>query len=98
MKLQILKISQVFTILLRRDENGKLYSIPYHKQFENELAQVSYFTYSKLLNLAEDEGLKTYLKLRAKALLDDNYQPSDLAWMDMKTNTLRHCYWSNRNL
>lgn len=72
---------------VRRDENGKLYSIPYYKQFETEVNEVS-----KLLleasELAEDEGLKKYLKLRAQALLDDNYQPSDLAWMDMKTNTL----------
>jgi hypothetical protein len=72
---------------VRRDENGKLYSIPYHKQFENELAQVSLLLI-EASRLAEDEGLKKYLKLRAKALLDDNYQPSDLAWMDMKTNTL----------
>ncbi|MGM5468646.1 dipeptidyl-peptidase 3 family protein [Flavobacteriaceae bacterium LMO-SS05] len=72
---------------IRRDENGVLYSIPYHKQFEKEVQEVS----SLLLEaskLAEDEGLKTYLELRALALLDDVYQPSDLAWMDMKTNTL----------
>ncbi|NNK83415.1 MAG: Zn-dependent hydrolase, partial [Flavobacteriaceae bacterium] len=72
---------------VRRDENGKLYSIPYHKQFEDEAAKVSLLLI-EASRLAEDEGLKTYLKLRAKALLDDNYQPSDLAWMDMKTNTL----------
>jgi hypothetical protein len=72
---------------IRRDEDGKLYSIPYNKQFENELAKVSILLI-EASNLAEDEGLKKYLKLRAKALLDDNYQPSDLAWMDMKTNTL----------
>lgn len=72
---------------VRRDENGKLYSIPYHIQFEEEAKEVS----SLLLEaskLAEDGGLKNYLELRAQALLDDNYQPSDLAWMDMKTNTL----------
>ena len=72
---------------VRRDESGKLYSISYHKQFESELTEVS----NLLLDaskLAENEGLKTYLELRAQALLDDNYQPSDLAWMDMKTNTL----------
>lgn len=72
---------------VRRDEKGKLYSIPYHKQFENEVKEVS----SLLLDaskLADDAGLKKYLELRAQALLDDNYQPSDLAWMDMKTNTL----------
>lgn len=72
---------------VRRDDNGNLYSIPYHKQLEKELAEVSKLLL-KASKLAEDEGLKTYLELRAQALLDDNYQPSDLAWMDMKTNTL----------
>ena len=72
---------------VRRDVSGKLYSIPYHKQFESELADVSNLLL-EASKLAEDEGLKAYLELRAQALLDDNYQPSDLAWMDMKTNTL----------
>jgi len=72
---------------VRRDENGRLYSIPYHKQFEKEIKEVS-FLLLEAAKLAEDEGLQKYLELRALALLDDNYQPSDLAWMDMKTNTL----------
>jgi hypothetical protein len=38
--------------------------------------------------LAEDEGLKKYLELRAQAFLTDDYFASDMAWMDMKTNTL----------
>ena len=72
---------------VRRDENGKLYSIPYHKQFEKEVKEVSFLLF-EAAKLAEDEGLQKYLELRALALLDDNYQPSDFAWMDMKTNTL----------
>jgi hypothetical protein len=72
---------------IRRDESGKLYSIPYHKQFEKEVKEVS-FLLLEAAKLAEDEGLQKYLELRALALLDDHYQPSDLAWMDMKTNTL----------
>ncbi|WP_460219849.1 dipeptidyl-peptidase 3 family protein [Psychroserpens sp. MEBiC05023] len=72
---------------VRRDDNGKLYSIPYHKQFESKLKEVSQLLL-KASELAEDAGLKNYLELRAQALLDDNYQPSDLAWMDMKNNTL----------
>lgn len=72
---------------VRRDENGKLYTIPYHKQFENEVKEVSTLLL-KAADFAEDDGLKNYLTLRAQALLDDNYQPSDLAWMDMKNNTL----------
>jgi len=72
---------------VRRDDSGKLYSIPYHKQFEKEVIEVSNLLL-EASKLADDEGLKTYLELRAKALLDDDYQASDLAWMDMKTNTL----------
>ncbi|MFD2824421.1 Zn-dependent hydrolase [Lacinutrix iliipiscaria] len=72
---------------VRRDANGKLYSIPYHKQFENEVKSVSDLL-MQASKLADDAGLKKYLKLRAQALLNDDYQKSDLAWMDMKTNTL----------
>ncbi|MCK4465823.1 MAG: Zn-dependent hydrolase, partial [Bacteroidales bacterium] len=42
----------------------------------------------KAADLAEDEGFKTYLTLRADALLTDEYLESDLAWMDMKTNSI----------
>ncbi len=38
--------------------------------------------------LAEDGGLKKYLELRAQAFLTDDYFASDMAWMEMKTNTL----------
>lgn len=72
---------------VRRDAGGKLYSIPYHKHFEAEVKEVSNLL-MEASKLADDAGLKNYLELRAQALLDDEYQPSDLAWMDMKTNTL----------
>jgi len=72
---------------IRRDENGKLYSIPFHKQFEKEVKEVSELLL-EAAKLADNDGLKKYLELRAKALLNDDYQASDLAWMDMKTNTL----------
>lgn len=32
--------------------------------------------------------MKKYLELRSEALLTDDYYPSDLAWMDMKTNNI----------
>ncbi len=72
---------------VRRDEKGKLYTIPYHKQFEKEVKEVSDLLL-EASRLAEDKGLRTYLELRSKALLDDQYQASDYAWMDMKNNTL----------
>ena len=80
------QIGSLYTFV-RRNEAGELYAIPYHKQFEAEVKEVSDLLLEAAA-LAEDEGLKTYLELRAQALLDDNYQPSDLAWMDMKSNTL----------
>ncbi|MCF6181690.1 Zn-dependent hydrolase [Lutibacter sp.] len=72
---------------LRRDKEGKLVSIPYHIQFKKQVKKVSELL-KKAAELADDAGLKNYLKLRAEAFLTDNYQPSDFAWMDMKTNTL----------
>ena len=79
-------MANLYTIV-RRDTDGHLVAIPYHEIFEEHVLRAS----EKLraaAELAEDEGLKRYLELRADALLDDEYQESDLAWMDMKTNTL----------
>lgn len=72
---------------LRRNENGDLYTIPYHKQYETELTKASSYL-KEAAELAEEEGLKKYLLLRANALLNDDYRESDLAWMDMRDNTL----------
>ncbi len=71
--------------ILRRDKTGKLYTIPYHQAYEKYLKPAS----EELLQAAKFVGnkqFKQYLKLRAKALLDDNFRPSDMQWMDMKNN------------
>jgi hypothetical protein len=70
---------------IRRDNVGNLYTQWYHEAFAEEVERAA-----ELLQLAaalaEDEGLKNYLSLRAEALLTDDYLASDLAWMDMKSN------------
>jgi hypothetical protein len=73
--------------LLRRDEAGSLIVVPYHQAYTEKVQKASALLKEAAL-LAEDEGFKTYLNLRADALLTDEYQPSDMAWMDMKTNRL----------
>ncbi|MDO9596039.1 MAG: Zn-dependent hydrolase, partial [Lutibacter sp.] len=78
--------SSLYTFI-RRNKDGDLYTIPYHVQFKNEVREVANLLL-EASKLADDEGLKNYLELRAQAFLDDKYQASDLAWMDMKTNTL----------
>jgi hypothetical protein len=70
-----------------RDENGKLKVAAYHEVYPNEIKKAAALL-KQASELAEDAGLKKYLELRAEALLTDDYLASDLAWMDMKTNTL----------
>lgn len=73
--------------MVRRREDGSLYTIPYHQFFNEELQKAS----EHLTNAAEmcqDTELKNYLELRAKALLTDKYTESDIAWINMKNNTL----------
>jgi len=71
--------------LVKRDKNGQLYTVPYHKEYAEQLAEAAALL-RKAATLAEDPSFKNYLQMRAEALLNDNYQPSDFAWMDMKTN------------
>lgn len=77
--------SSLYTLI--RKEEGKLVSIPYHVAFAEKTLKAADLL-NKAAELAEDEGLKKYLKLRSKALLSDDYLASDMAWMDMKTNTI----------
>lgn len=73
--------------LLRRDQAGKLYSVPYSVAYGNALKRASALLLEAAV-LADDEGFKKYLTLRAEALTTDNYQPSDMAWMEMKSNPI----------
>ncbi|RKE03296.1 dipeptidyl-peptidase 3 family protein [Marinifilum flexuosum] len=70
-----------------RDEDGTLRVAPYHEVYPEEIKKASALL-KKAAELAEDAGLKKYLELRAEALLTDDYLASDLAWMDMKSNTI----------
>ena len=70
---------------LRRDKEGKLHTVAFNTQFKAQLTQAASFLL-EAEKLAKDPGFKKYLTLRAQALLNDNFQPSDMAWMDMKTN------------
>ncbi|PCH68871.1 MAG: Zn-dependent hydrolase [Bacteroidales bacterium] len=72
---------------IQRDENGELKVVPYHVAYKEQIEKAAGLLV-KASKLAEDAGLKKYLELRSTALLTDDYLASDLAWMDMKTNTL----------
>ena len=73
--------------LIRRNKDLKLEAVPYRVQFKQQVTRAAGLL-KQAAALAEDAGLKKYLTLRADALLTDNYRPSDMAWLDMKNNTL----------
>jgi len=72
---------------IRRDETGELIVVPYHVAFAEELERAAELL-RESAELAEDESFANYLRLRADALVTDEYQPSDFAWMDVKTNPI----------
>lgn len=72
---------------LRRGDDGKLKVIPYHEMFA-DYVQPAAKLLERASELAESAGFKRYLKLRAQALLTDDYQPSDFAWLEMKDNEI----------
>lgn len=73
--------------LIRRDENGNLKAVPYHVAFEEKVNKAADLL-KQAAELAENQGFKNYLKKRAVALLTDEYYESDVAWMEMKDNTI----------
>ncbi len=73
--------------LVRLDGQGQLQAIPYHVAYEQALLEAAEWL-KKAAELAEDPGFKKYLTLRAQALLNDEYQASDMAWLDMKNNAV----------
>ena len=73
--------------LIRRNENGSLKTVWYHEAYASQVSKAARLM-KEAAELAEDPGLKKYLDMRADALLTDDYQPSDFAWIEMKTSNI----------
>ncbi|GAB3377846.1 dipeptidyl-peptidase 3 family protein [Lysobacter fragariae] len=71
--------------LLRRDDAGKLTVVPYHVAYKAELERTAALL-RDAATLSGDKSFADYLKMRADALLSDDFRPSDMAWMSMKSN------------
>ena len=71
-----------FFSVIRRGPNTALMSVPYNVAYQNTLVAVS----AKLREaaaLTAQPTLKTFLDLRAAALLSNDYFASDMAWMEL---------------
>ncbi len=78
--------NSLYTVL-RRDQEGKLIVKWYREEYKEQIQNVCALL-DKAIALAEDAGLKNYLKERKKAFETDDYFASDMAWMDMKNSKL----------
>ncbi|MDG6097989.1 Zn-dependent hydrolase [Alteromonas sp. ZYF713] len=73
--------------VVERTESGDLTATPYSEKYQTELTKAAALL-KEASELADNETFANYLKLRAEALLSDDYYASDMAWMDMKTNPI----------
>ena len=73
--------------LIRRNAAGELTLIPYHVAYAEELSAAAALLH-QAADLAESADFANYLKLRAAALISDDYQLSDMYWMDVKDNEI----------
>jgi hypothetical protein len=72
---------------VRRDPDGALKLVPYSDMHRNELNEAAGLL-REAATLVGNRAMKHYLELRADAFISDDYQPSDMAWMDMKDNRI----------
>ncbi|MEI8643244.1 Zn-dependent hydrolase [Pseudoalteromonas sp. Hal056] len=73
--------------VIKRDEKGLLYSVAYSVEYAQELEKAANLL-REASTLADDKEFANYLSMRADALVSDDFQPSDFAWMDMKNNPI----------
>jgi len=74
-----------FTVI-RRD-GDKLIAVPYSEYYRENLTKISELLL-EASKYAENQSLKNYLTLRAKAFETNDYFESDMAWMDLKDHTI----------
>jgi len=70
-----------YTVVER--QNGKLAAIPYHERYKQFLEPMAR-DLRDAAALSPDAAFAKFLRLRADALLSDDYYQSDLAWLDLK--------------
>jgi hypothetical protein len=71
--------------MIRRNEERELVAVPYSEAFAAE-TEAAAALLEEAAGLARDPGLRKYLELRATALRTDDFQKSDMAWLDMRDN------------
>jgi len=63
--------------------NGRLVGVPYHREYKAFVDPAAQALRAAAA-LSDDAAFANFLRLRAAALLTDDYYSSDLAWLDLK--------------
>ncbi|MBA6417158.1 Zn-dependent hydrolase [Colwellia sp. 6M3] len=73
--------------LVLRNKNGELSTIAFSEAYSDEINRIAVIL-EKAATFADNKELANYLNMRAKAIRNDDFQASDFAWMDMKSNPI----------
>jgi hypothetical protein len=75
------EIYSPYTVVRRK--GAELVGVPYHVAYRTWLEPAAR-ALREAAALSDDADFARFLRLRAQALLSDDYYPSDLAWLDLK--------------
>jgi hypothetical protein len=78
---QKVKAQSYFTAI-RRDKKGKLKVVPYSREYSSLLKRAAAHL-RRAAMMSEDPSLKKFASMRAHALLSNDYQDSDVAWLGL---------------
>ncbi|HEY3258380.1 MAG TPA: hypothetical protein VGJ64_05950, partial [Gemmatimonadaceae bacterium] len=75
------EIYNPLTVIKR--QGSELVAVPYHIEYSEWLVPAAK-TLRDAADLSDEKAFANYLRLRADALVSDNYYPSDVAWVDLE--------------
>ncbi len=73
---------------IQRDENDNLQAIPYHEAYREHHEKAAEILRKAATLMEDNPSFSNYLLKRADALVTDNYDDSDIAWLDLENNAL----------
>jgi len=73
--------------VVKRNSDGQLTTVAYSELYSDKINRIAAIL-EKASSFADDKEFANYLKLRATAIRNDDFQESDFAWMDMKNNPI----------
>jgi len=73
--------------VVKRNSDGQLTTVAYSELYSDKINRIAAIL-EKAASFADDKEFANYLKLRATAIRNDDFQESDFAWMDMKNNPI----------